>query len=158
LRFMRNLFYWLNYFRQWNPKQRREFFRWKIGLLKKRLARLGASDPEQLTDFEPGDIVDLSSYPPEQRKLWETHIRALLAFDPRPYPGAAHLFRSPGHPFWCSFAPDYGWSGLAEAGVQTIIVPGAHEQILETCFQPVPFIEAAPRILPNSELASISVD
>jgi thioesterase domain-containing protein len=175
LRFTRNLFYWLNYFRHWNPKQRHEFISWKIGLFKKRLARLGDSDPERLTTVEPGDLVDLSSYSPEQRDLWETHIRALLAYHPRAYSGAAHLFRSPVHPFWCSFAPDYGWRGLAKGGVQTIIVPGAHEQILEepyvqtlagelrqalrsveTCFQPASKEHVTGDTLANSELASIS--
>src|SRR5579862_8993814 len=39
LRFARNLLYWANYFRHWSSTQRREFFRWKWQLLKKRLAR-----------------------------------------------------------------------------------------------------------------------
>ncbi|HZR17083.1 MAG TPA: amino acid adenylation domain-containing protein, partial [Verrucomicrobiae bacterium] len=130
LRFARNLLYWANYFGRWSPTQRREFFRWKLKLLKKRLRRMPAPNGE-LSKVEPGDLVDLSSYTEEQKKVWETHIRALMQFRPRPYAGSVHLFRSPGHPLWCSFEEDYGWGEMAKGGVHLRTVSGAHEKILE---------------------------
>ena len=58
-------------------------------------------------------------------------MRTLLAYHPTVYEGRVHLFRSPGHPLWCSFDPDYGWHELAAGGVTTIVLPGKHEKILE---------------------------
>ena len=131
LRFARNLVYWANYFRHWSPAQRREFFRWKVQLFKKRLARRASSSKGSPIKVEPGDLVDLSSYTEDQKRIWETHIRALVNFRPRPYAGKVHLFRSPGHPLWCSFDEYYGWGELARGGVKLITVAGAHEKILE---------------------------
>ena len=129
LRFFKNLFYWAGYVRQLTPPQRREFGRWKWHRLKQRF-RGGSQKSNAHVDV--GDLVDLSSFAPEERKVWEEHIRALLKYQPRPYEGKVHLFRSPGHSMLCSFAPDYGWSEFAKGGgVATSIVSGAHEKILE---------------------------
>ena len=129
LRLLRNLLYWVTYVWSWSRPQRREFFRWKWRLLKKRLR--GSARGQMPPGVEPGDLVDLSAFDEEQRKMWEAHVRALVQFHPRPYPGRVHLFRSPGHPLWCSFDPDYGWRDLAKAGVTVTVVSGAHEKILE---------------------------
>jgi amino acid adenylation domain-containing protein/FkbH-like protein len=131
LKFARNLFYWAHYFRHWSTTQRREFFRWKWQLLKKSFANKRPARNRDLTNVEPGDLVDLSSYTDDQKLIWETHIRGLMRFCPRPYRGRVHLFRSPGHPIWCSFDEHYGWGDLALGGVELSTVPGAHEKILE---------------------------
>ncbi|HWH71852.1 MAG TPA: AMP-binding protein, partial [Candidatus Sulfotelmatobacter sp.] len=130
-RLLRNLLYWGNYFRHWSPTQRREFFRWKWSLLKKKLGSLGGAAHRDLSRLDAGDLVDLSAYTEEQRKVWAAHVHSLLDYHPEPFPGRVHLFRSPGHPLWCSFDPDYGWGDLAKGSVEIIIVPGAHEKILE---------------------------
>lgn len=131
LRFARNLVYWGNYFRHWSSTQRREFFKWKWNLAKKRLKTGWRLASGEASKVDPGDFVDLSSYTEDQKRTWETHIRALVNFYPRPYQGSVHLFRSPGHPLWCSYDENYGWSELARQGVQLVTVPGAHEKILE---------------------------
>ncbi|HVV73069.1 MAG TPA: amino acid adenylation domain-containing protein, partial [Verrucomicrobiae bacterium] len=130
-RFARNLLYWADYFAQWTPEQRREFFRWKWSFVRRRLKRLGTSPDLLRGGFEVGDMVDLSAYNPEERQTWEAHLRALVGYHPLPYAGAVHLFRSPGHPLWCSFDPQYGWGEFARAGVRVTVVPGAHEKILQ---------------------------
>jgi len=130
LRFAKNLLHGLRYFLSWSMNQRRGFFRWKWHLLKRRLS-LRRELAGQLPRIEPGELVDLSAYTEEQKGIWEHHIRALLSFRPRPYRGTVQLFRSAGHPLWCSFEEDYGWGRLALKGVQLIMVPGAHEKILE---------------------------
>src|SRR5205823_4285183 len=111
--------------------QRRGFFQWKWQQAKRRLNFAGKSSPRDTTQADVGDLVDLSSFTAEERRVWESHIRALLKYRPQPYAGKVHLFRSPSHPLWCSFDPDYGWSDLARGGVEAIVVPGAHEKILE---------------------------
>src|SRR5262249_32851544 len=134
-RFLRNLFYWATYFRQWTSSQRREFFRWKWRRLKQRFgfgtrtAQMSSTLSDLADDI--GDLVDLSAFSKEERAVWESHIRALLNYHPQPFPGRVHLFRSPGHPLWCSFDPDYGWGELAKGGVDVRIIPGAHEKVLE---------------------------
>jgi amino acid adenylation domain-containing protein/FkbH-like protein len=128
LRFVRNLFYWAGYVWQLTPSQRREFGRWKWHRLKQRLR--GSSQGSN-GHVDVGDLVDLSSFAEEERKVWEAHIRALLKYQPKCYEGRVHLFRSPCHPMLCSFASDYGWSELANGGVVTSIVSAAHEKILE---------------------------
>jgi amino acid adenylation domain-containing protein/FkbH-like protein len=146
LKFARNLLYWANYFGHWSTNQRREFFRWKWHLLMKRLTRArGGAD---FSRVEPGDLVDLSSYTQEQKVIWETHIRGLMNFRPRSYQGEVHLFRSTGHPLWCSFDEDYGWGDLAKRGVKLITVPGAHEKILEE-----PWVKALAQDLSAALLA-----
>jgi amino acid adenylation domain-containing protein/FkbH-like protein len=129
-RFGKNLLYWGDYFRHWTPAQRREFFRWKKEVFKQRLLALIRRAPGVPLKVDPGNLVDLSSFPTDQRNLWRTHIGALLDFHPKCYPGRVHLFRSPGHPMLCSFEADYGWGALADS-VDISIVPGVHEKILE---------------------------
>ena len=131
LRFSRNLLYWANYFTSLSSAQRREFFRWKWEGLKKRLAGFRGAAQAEASKVDAGSLVDLSSFPPEQRRVWEAHIRALLDYHPEAYAGRVHLFRSPGHPLWCSFDPHYGWDEVAKGGVTMAVVPGAHERILE---------------------------
>jgi thioesterase domain-containing protein/acyl carrier protein len=131
LPFVRNLVCWADYCRQWTASQRRDFLRWKWGRLKHWLAcRLGTA-PSDVPPLEADNLIDLSSLPEQQRELWQSHIRALMRFHPQPYSGRVHLFRSPGHPLWCSFEPDYGWGDLARQGVAITVVHGAHEKILE---------------------------
>ncbi len=129
-RFGRNLVYWGDYFSKWTPAQRREFFRWKREIVKQRIARWFKRDSDKPLKVDAGNLVDLSSFPDDQRKLWRTHIGALLEYHPDTYTGPVQLFRSPGHPMLCSFDADYGWGALAQ-GVDISIVPGVHEKILE---------------------------
>src|SRR6185437_9680947 len=129
-RFGKNLVYWADYFRHWTPTQRREFFRCKKEVVKQRILGMLKRDSRVPLKIDAGNLVDLSSFPADQRKLWRTHIGALLNFHPKFYSGRVHLFRSPGHPMLCSFSPDYGWGSLTK-GVDITIVPGVHEKILE---------------------------
>ncbi len=150
-RFFRNLLYWVNYCRQWTAPQRREFLRWKWARLKHALARGCGMAPSNGPRSEMDDIIDLASLPEAQRDLWQTHIRALIKFHPKPYSGRVHLFRSPGHPLWCSFDPDYGWGALARQGVAITIVDGAHEKILEAPWVDQTAAELKKTLEPSSE-------
>jgi amino acid adenylation domain-containing protein/FkbH-like protein len=129
-RLLRNLVYWVTYACSWTPSQRREFVRWKWTLLKRRLHQWRPQPTGQST-IEAGDVVDLSSFTRDERRVWEAHIRALMKYQPQPFPGRVHLFRTSGHALWCSFDRDYGWGDLARGGVEVTVVPGAHEKILK---------------------------
>jgi len=79
------------------------------------------------------ELVDLSSYSPEERRFWEAHIGALARHHTQPYSGKVTLLRSRGYHSGCSLDSSYGWREyVTDTVVQ--IVPGAHEQILEKPF------------------------
>ena len=128
LKFCRNLVYWMRYATTWSAKQRKDFVRWKLSVLRKAIhRRLGMGSRES----EVSNWVDLEAYPEGERPLWEAHIRCLMRYKPKPYAGKVTLFRSPGHPFLCSFDSRYGWGELAMDGVDVHVVSGHHESILE---------------------------
>src|ERR1700692_341524 len=60
-RFVRNLFYWADYCRQWTPTQRHDFVRWKFARLKHWLTRLGGMVSRDTPQVEAENLVDLSS-------------------------------------------------------------------------------------------------
>jgi amino acid adenylation domain-containing protein/FkbH-like protein len=130
LKFLRNLVYLIARSVKWGPEQRREFLRWKAALFKRRLTRVLHLSHEAARQIDVDELVDLSTFPEDQRQLWEIHIRALLKYTPKPYAGRVSLFRSRGHPMFCSYDPMYGWGELARE-VEVNVVPGAHESILE---------------------------
>ncbi|HKQ36784.1 MAG TPA: amino acid adenylation domain-containing protein, partial [Verrucomicrobiae bacterium] len=110
---------------KWTPEQRRGFFLWKLRLIRKCLP--GAARGENQIE----DWVDLSPFPDDQKKLWETHIRALMKYQPKPYEGRVTLFRSRAHQLMSSYDPQYGWGEFALGGVTVKVVPGAHERIVQ---------------------------
>jgi aspartate racemase len=114
----------------WSSRQRREFLRWKAALARRKVIRLFNFPQRAAQEIDVDDIVDLSTFPADQRKLWEAHIRALIDFFPKPYAGKVTLFRSRGHAVISSYDSRYGWGELA-AEVEVHSVPGAHESILE---------------------------
>jgi amino acid adenylation domain-containing protein/FkbH-like protein len=115
---------------RWGPRQATAFVQWKAAVLRRSVARLLSVPDGKLRRIDAEDLVDLSTFPPDQRRAWETHIRALLNYYPRPYAGRVTLFRSRGHQLICSFDEQYGWGELARE-VEVEIVPGSHESILE---------------------------
>lgn len=131
LKFVRNLALLAGNALQWRPEQRREFIYWKARLLRQKLRRWFGRRQQGTRGGPLDHLVDLSIYPPEQRRLWETHIQALINYHPKPYPGGATLFRARAHPFLCSFDPLCGWGNLATAGVNLKLVKGPHEGILD---------------------------
>ncbi|HSY18362.1 MAG TPA: alpha/beta fold hydrolase, partial [Candidatus Acidoferrales bacterium] len=125
-KFLKNLGYWAGYVRKLSSKQRREAFIWKAKVLKKRLGRF----------FKPAnvdveEIVDLAAQPEDRRRLWEEHVRALIAHQTKPYTGKVTLFRTRGHPLVCSFDDELGWREFAGGGITVKMIPGAHESALD---------------------------
>lgn len=137
-KFSRNLWFWLQSFTtRWDPKERRDFIRWKRRLVWKKLR--GANKDQ--TGVSQGDIesmIDLSVVGNEQRGLWDAHMRALSVHHPKPYDGKAVLIRSSGHLFLCSFDEQCGWGELIRGGVTVKVIPGDHGRVLAE-----PFVAAA---------------
>jgi amino acid adenylation domain-containing protein len=131
MRFLGNLFWWIWNFFHWPTNQRRGFFGWKMRVLKKGIHRLFHPSPAASNEVDVERVVNLSLYPEDQRGLWETHVRALVNYHPKSYPGCVTLFRSRGHPLLCSFDARFGWGDLAQGGVDLRFVSGGHERILE---------------------------
>lgn len=131
-KFLRNLAFWLGAFLfHWKQGERRDFVRWKFRLLGRKLAKFAGLNGSDPTEGRIDQLVDLSAFVGDQRRLWEGHIRALIRYKPRPYAGRITLFRTRGHPLCSSFDEQYGWGELAEGGVAVEIVPGGHASILE---------------------------
>ena len=137
-RFGRNFAHWLNAFAtRWDPKERRDFFRWKLRLVQKKLRSLVGGSGNGKKPLEVEDVMDLSVVDGGQRNLWDQHMRTLLSHHPKRYDGKIVLIRSPDHLFFSSFEKHCGWGELAD-NVDIRIVPGDHSRILEE-----PFVAAA---------------
>jgi thioesterase domain-containing protein/acyl carrier protein len=110
-------------------KQPRDFFKWRASWLRKRIKSFFSRASADRLGVD--DIVDLSSRPEQERKLWRTHVQAWLQFQPKPYDGQIVLFRTRGHPLVCSYDHRMGWGSFAAGGVVVRTCPGDHETILE---------------------------
>ncbi|MDB6031369.1 MAG: amino acid adenylation protein, partial [Verrucomicrobiales bacterium] len=131
-KFFKNLFYWAGNSLHWTREQRREFIHWKWRVVQKRWSKLfGAPKASSQGKLDVENFVDLSAYPKEQQRLWQSHILALVKYHPKPYQGPITLFRSKGHQLFCSFDYLYGWGEFARNGVTVRVFPCPHEGILE---------------------------
>jgi thioesterase domain-containing protein len=126
-KFARNVGYWFGCFLfEWTNRERSEYIRWKFRLLRKKTA-----GPTDLTVTDVDEMVNVAAYSEDQRRLWQTHVKALKNYRPQPYAGEITLFRTRGHPLLCSFDEYYGWSELARGGISQRIMPGGHGTILD---------------------------
>jgi FkbH-like protein len=124
LRFIRNLYYWLEDFAQQSPKERRDFIIRKLRILGRKFTRTrGARN----VDLEA--VIDVSHFPENELRLWRIHLQALVDHVQQPYPGEVLLLRTRGQPLLCSLEDDFCWRKLAQAGVQVIVIPGSHENV-----------------------------
>jgi amino acid adenylation domain-containing protein len=129
LKFLLNLCHWSSRLYQWKPGARSQFFRWKFGTIKQRVARwFGIGVPP--ADGDVALFVDLSAVPWSERKLWAAHLEALNRYRPQSYGGKITLLRTRGYPLFCSFEYDHGWKDFAPGGVNVHIVPGTHETLM----------------------------
>jgi hypothetical protein len=105
------------------------FFHWKARAWAGRLRQSLPDDANPLSEVHR--CIDFSCVPETERPLWQAHVKALIQYHPKPYPGRVTLFRSPVHALFCSFDPGFGWGALASEGVTVRIIPGAHETIMK---------------------------
>jgi amino acid adenylation domain-containing protein len=125
-RFTANTAYWLLDFLAQPGRERWRYMRRKARQLGRHLVkRLRGRGRE----VEVESVIDTSLFPEIELDLWKIHLRALADYHAAPYDGAVVLFRTRGHPFLCSFDPEFGWGPLARRGVTVVGLPGSHEQI-----------------------------
>lgn len=130
-RFCFNLVYWLKRFGEWEPGIRRQFLRWKLRAVRRKL--LGLVRRTDGADAEETDQhVDLSVIPAHERRTWELHVKALRnhRLGTAKYRGRVTLFRTRGHPLLCSFDRQCAWGEYAEGGVDVRIISGLHETLM----------------------------
>ncbi|MDF3055917.1 MAG: non-ribosomal peptide synthetase [Rariglobus sp.] len=128
-KFAQNLVFWGGRFIQWEPRTRRDFLRWKFRSLKRKLAtwlRLQAAPSGIDVEAE----VDVSRLSEAEQRLWREHTLAMANHQTGPYEGGVTLFRTRGHPFFCSYDHQCGWGELALGGVTVKILPGQHETLM----------------------------
>jgi len=69
------------------------------------VCRFEQTDPMQC---QVDQLIDLEAFAGKRRRLWETHVRALIFHQPRPM-RAGHVVSHGGHSLFCSFDERYGW-------------------------------------------------
>lgn len=83
-------------------------------------------------DVDVRHTLGLWHYPDNARDFLEAFHRALTTYQPRPYGGTVTVIRSRTRRLvaLAPMNPDLGWRRLASGGVQTRLVPGAHDTII----------------------------
>jgi thioesterase domain-containing protein len=131
LRFVANLRHVAAHIIAWDPEKRRQFLRWKLRTWRRRarslLHRVAGTTPGVDVD----SMVDISQYSALERSVWRAHVQALMRHTHSRYDGPVTLFRSRAHCAISSCDAHFGWDEYAPGGVRAVIVPGAHECILE---------------------------
>ncbi len=97
-------------------------------------AQTEASDDELFrrnSGLQTQDIVEMSHWPENNRRIAERHYRAVLAYEPKTYPGAVTLFRSRFQSPFLGLGFQMGWDRVAQAGVDVHPVPGGHLTVLQ---------------------------
>jgi len=128
-KFVQNLCLWLRRFIDWGSGTRRNFIRWKLGALKQKLSALLHIPASPGMSSRDAD-VDVAGMREAQKRLWREHTRAITEHRTGPYEGSVELFRTRGHPLFCSFDYCCGWGELARGGVTVRILPGHHETLM----------------------------
>jgi thioesterase domain-containing protein len=140
--FIQNAWCWLRHFFRWPAGARQDFFRRKFRSLTRRITRLLRVGEGTARLAETSERIDLSPFAEEQRRLWDTHLRASSHYHPRPYDGDVLVFRTSIYPFFCTFDPTFGWRDFVKGRLTLKVVPGAHESILDE-----PYVREVARLL-----------
>ncbi len=77
------------------------------------------------------DVVEMSHWPENNRRIAERHWRAVLAYRPEAYPGRITLFRSRFQSPFLGLGNMMGWDRVALGGVDVVRVPGGHLTVLQ---------------------------
>ncbi len=129
VRFLWNFCFWFGRFLKWEPHTRRDFVKWKFRTLKRKLAACFRLAPTH-EGIDADARVDVAGLSDSEKRLWREHTRAVAEHKTGPYDGHVTLFRTRGHPLFCSFDHQCGWTDLARGGVTVKIMPGQHETLM----------------------------
>lgn len=68
--------------------------------------------------------------PDTLQRVKEANVRAMLAYEPSPYPDTAVMFRATSQPPGCYTDPYLGWGDVIKGGIKIYDVPGSHGESL----------------------------
>ncbi len=126
-----NLFWWMiDDFMEAGPGDITARLRSRARLLRGRLATVAGLRWQPHREPDIRDVLGMPSVPQEFSAFLEQHVRSLMAYVPRAYPGQVTIFRARTQPLFRLREADLGWSRQATGGVDVNIVPGSHESIL----------------------------
>jgi amino acid adenylation domain-containing protein len=125
-RFAVNTAYWLSDFLDQPLREQARYLWRKTRVLTRRVLRW-RSGRARVVEVE--EVIDLSRFSDIELSLWKIHLQAYDQYHAKPYTGPVVLFRTRGHPFLCSFDPQFGWGPLVGDRIEIVRVPGAHERI-----------------------------
>jgi len=125
--FARNLSYWIEDFLRLKNGEQWSLIRRKLRTVPHKLwGRISGNRSRE--DFDLEEVIDLTHVSDREMRLWRNHLGLLVRHVSKPYGGHMTLFRTRGHPLFCSFENDFGWGKLA-AGITIKNVPGSHDGI-----------------------------
>jgi amino acid adenylation domain-containing protein len=124
-----NLCFWMGRFLKWEAHTRRDFVQWKFRTLKRKLAACFRLMPAH-TGVDVDAQVDVAGLSEAEKRLWREHTKAIAEHQTGPYNGHVTLFRTRGHPLFCSFDHHCGWTEIVRGGVTVKIIPGQHETLM----------------------------
>src|SRR5690348_5518938 len=85
-----------------------------------------------MSDTFFAEVLNVSGLPDRYRQLLEANFRACRAYAPAPYPGRVVLIQARSQPMLRIQERDLGWRGVAAGGVDVQIVPGNHDNLIDT--------------------------
>ncbi len=101
----------------------------KLRVTAKRVSNL-LRPPGRREPIRVDDLVDLSQFSEDQRRVARCYYAAYRHYAPQPYAGRIVLFRARRQPLTTPTGHAMGWARLARAGVTVHVIPGGHQGIL----------------------------
>ena len=116
-----------------DPEQLARALRQKLRFVAGKAKPAPPRPAEQGGQSPPGlrDVVEMSHWPENNRRIAERHWRAVLAYRPKHYPGRVTLFRSRFQSPFLGLGNTMGWDRVALGGVDVVRVPGGHLTVLQ---------------------------
>ncbi len=150
--FFKNLPYWWRDFLEIDRGERRVVVKRRFTRIGKATLRLLGRQAQMTPRDLIGDHAHVEEAPAHVQRLMELHMLALLNYAPPEYAGRVTLFRIQRLPLFTYVAPDAGWGSLARQGVEIIIIPGPHQNILRP-----PYVQALAQKLSHRLPSQVSL-
>jgi amino acid adenylation domain-containing protein len=128
--FFKNLPFWWRDFLELDEGERRVVVKRRFTRIGKATLRLLGRQAQMTPRDLIGDHAHVEEAPAHVQRLMELHMLALLNYAPPEYAGRVTLFRTQRIPLFTYVSPDTGWGSIVHQGVEIVITPGAHQNIL----------------------------
>jgi thioesterase domain-containing protein/uncharacterized protein YbdZ (MbtH family)/acyl carrier protein len=130
--FFRNIPCWIQYdLLKSGPVAMLNRARFKARSVLKTIARRVRGANQEARKAEAESWFDPGRLPAPVLNVIHTLYQAIMAYKPRPYPGRITLLRARAQALFRLQDRELNWGELARGGVQNIIVPGTHADLLQ---------------------------